>query len=381
MPIYGLYTIVTVFPFRQVGLTGCLWVRAGIIKAWVGTHFYSRFRGGSKMNLQELRNLLDDITQARIAVIGDFCLDVYWSIDMQRSEISLETGLPTHPIADMRCELGGAGNVVNNLLCLGCKAVHAVGVVGCDPWGKELLRLLESIGAEASGVFMQSKDWTTLAYVKPHLENVEQNRLDFGNYNSLSNTTARRLFSHLEKLLGKVDVVVINQQVLTGIHTDVVRAGLVELINRYPDTIFIADSRHHSLCYSGAVIKVNYQEAIALCEHSDGADVVGTVGMLFKRTGKPVFVSRGRFGCVVQDSDDLTEIPGIDVVGEIDPVGAGDSLLAGIAAALAVGRSPVIAALLGSYTAAVTIRKLRQTGTASPAEVLKAAQSQSGITS
>ena len=58
------------------------------------------------------------------------------------------------------------------------------------------------------------------------------------------------------------------------------------------------------------------------------------------------------------------------LLGRIDTVGAGDSALAGIAAALAARRGAREAAELGNFAAGVTVQKLFTTGTASPAEVL-----------
>ncbi len=63
-------------------------------------------------------------------------------------------------------------------------------------------------------------------------------------------------------------------------------------------------------------------------------------------------------------------MPGLQMLGRIDTVGAGDSALAGIAAALAAGRSALEAAELGNFAAGVTVQKLFTTGTASPEEVL-----------
>ncbi|MDI7277942.1 MAG: PfkB family carbohydrate kinase, partial [Anaerolineae bacterium] len=71
------------------------------------------------------------------------------------------------------------------------------------------------------------------------------------------------------------------------------------------------------------------------------------------------------------DGRSATAVPTVRETGPIDPVGAGDSALAGIACALAVGASPEEAALVGNLCAAVTIRKIGTTGTASPAEVLE----------
>ena len=59
----------------------------------------------------ELSRLLADLPRARVAVLGDFCLDVYWTMDCSAAETSIETGLATRPVRRRRCALGGAGNV------------------------------------------------------------------------------------------------------------------------------------------------------------------------------------------------------------------------------------------------------------------------------
>ena len=91
---------------------------------------------------------------------------------------------------------------------------------------------------------------------------------------------------------------------------------------------------------------------------------------LFGRWGRPVVLTRGEHGCLVVDGAGAHEVPGILILSRVDTVGAGDSLLAGFAAALAAGEPPAVAAQLGNYVAAVTVTKLNVTGTASPQEIL-----------
>jgi bifunctional ADP-heptose synthase (sugar kinase/adenylyltransferase) len=59
------------------------------------------------MNKQDIEKLLTKTKSARIAVIGDFCLDVYWFLNESASEKSLETGLPTWPLGKQEYSLGG----------------------------------------------------------------------------------------------------------------------------------------------------------------------------------------------------------------------------------------------------------------------------------
>ena len=54
------------------------------------------------MNREKLEKIIEDIKTVSIAVIGDFCLDAYWFIDESKSEISVETGLLTHPVKQQR---------------------------------------------------------------------------------------------------------------------------------------------------------------------------------------------------------------------------------------------------------------------------------------
>ena len=65
------------------------------------------------MNAEALDALLNDIRRLRVAVLGDFCLDVYWHLDLSKSEPSLETGLETRPIRRQVVSLGGAGTTTH----------------------------------------------------------------------------------------------------------------------------------------------------------------------------------------------------------------------------------------------------------------------------
>lgn len=325
-----------------------------------------------------LDQLLAAFPKATIGVIGDFCLDVYWFIDMQKSEVSIETGKPTHPVRDQRYSLGGAGNVVANLRALGAGTVRAFGAIGDDPFGQRLLNLLAACGADGSGVVMAgaADPWQTLAYCKPYIGEEELSRLDMGNFNRLPARLAKRLLANLERAMPGLDVVIVNEQVATGIHVPVLRQQLRALMQRYPEKTFLFDGRHCLDSYPEACMKLNAYEVSRLGGVHKGLDevvlreeVVAAAENLFARTSRPVFVTRSERGCMVMSKDGLEQIPGLLITAKVDPVGAGDSFLSGVAAALAAGGTPTEAAQIGNFVAGVTVTKLRQTGTASPAEV------------
>ncbi|MDI9430269.1 MAG: carbohydrate kinase, partial [Planctomycetes bacterium] len=98
------------------------------------------------MDEQRIREILGRIKNVSVAVYGDFCLDAYWILDPNGSEVSVETGLQARAVARHYYSLGGASNVVANLAALEPKAIQVIGAVGGDLYGRELRRQLDDLG-------------------------------------------------------------------------------------------------------------------------------------------------------------------------------------------------------------------------------------------
>jgi rfaE bifunctional protein kinase chain/domain len=329
------------------------------------------------MTYSELQTVFSRFPDMHIGVIGDFALDCYWTIDSTTSQLSVETGEPTQSISQQRFAAGAAGNVVANLIDLGCGHVSAFGVVGRDPWGSELLRIMDAMGANVEGMVQQEQGWSTVAYVKPHIRAVEQSRIDFGDFNRIHDDIADRLIQCLDEALHSLDAVVINVQASSGIHSQYLRRRLLSLIRANPDDLFLVDSRDPDFLYNGCILKVNDIEAVRCSGIEFPASAKGSreqavacTEKLFSERGTAVFVTRGRDGVLVRDRSGLTDVPAVALNGEIDTVGAGDAFLSGAVASLACGASTANAACVGNLAAAVCAGKLRQTGTASPSEIL-----------
>jgi len=329
------------------------------------------------MNRDELRSLLEHIRSSRIGIVGDFCLDAYVLLEPSASEVSLETGLATRPVRSQRYMLGGAGNVAKNLKAMGVEDVAVFGVVGRDPFGEEMRNLCLSAGIDTDGLLIQGEQWDTHVYMKPIEHEHEQHRLDFGNFNQLHPLVSRGLIEKLSAALTGLDIVIINQQIARGVHAREFRESLRALILQHPATMCISDSRHYIDEYAGTMRKLNLKEGMRLFESErtapdlmDAREIEELCGGLYRRWGKTVFLTRGERGCAVFDREGFHEIPGLLILAPVDPVGAGDSMLAGIAAALAAGAGAYTAAELGSLVAGVTVQKLMQTGTASPQEIM-----------
>lgn len=335
----------------------------------------------TEITSSRVEQLLERIQKLRFAIVGDFCLDAYLHLDLSASEISLETGLPTQPVAEQRYSLGGAGNLANNLSAMGARDVRAFGVHGTDPFAPTLVSLLVKTGVNTSGLKTQNAGWDTHVFTKIILDRQEQPRLDYGNFNELEAETAGLLLADLDRQLPELDILIINQQVLKGIHTTEFRQALSDLIRRHHGRLCISDSRAFSDSFHGTMRKINAHEGALLCgrrydpqDRVPGQAVEEIAAELYRRWGRPLFITRGSWGAVVYDEGGPTEVPGLLITAPVDPVGAGDSMLAGIAAALAAGSTPVEAAQLGTLVAGVTVQKLFITGTATPEEILALAR-------
>jgi rfaE bifunctional protein kinase chain/domain len=325
----------------------------------------------------ELTSLLTAVSHISIAVVGDFCLDAYWEIDTRAKELSLETGKPTIALSRQRYSLGGAGNVVTNLAALGVARTFALGVTSDDMVGREMMRQMRSLKIHVGGFVGQDKGWQTPMYAKPYRGSVEQNRIDFGRFNKPSRTSEKKLIATLRDEVSKVDALIVNQQLPQSIFTRAVVLALNDLAKTNPGKIFLVDSRHRIADFRSMICKLNAIEAAALFgKNVRHNELIPTTQLrvyaehFFRQFRKPVFITRGRLGLLLFEGKNAVEIPAVKADGTIDPVGAGDTVVATLAAALAAGATSKEAGELAMTAAAVTVRKFKQTGTATPKEIL-----------
>jgi rfaE bifunctional protein kinase chain/domain len=338
------------------------------------------------MTPQRLDEILSHIPSLRIAVVGDYFLDKYLVTDPALSEPSVETGLEARQVVEVRCSPGAAGTVTNNLSALGVGTIHAVGVIGEDGEGYELLRGLQATGVDTKSL-LQTRERFTPTYTKPMVRKadgeVELERLDIKNRSPLSVNVERslidELLGHLNPSMDRppMNAIIIADQVTErncGVITDRVRNAVADMALKQPQVVFFADSRVRIGEFSGVMIKPNkFEAAHALSPHHaeevtvEQASAFGRV--LAARNGQTVFVTVGEEGILVCSPEKCEHVTTLSTDGPVDIVGAGDSATAGIVTALCAGASATEAAFIGNLCAAVTIRKLGTTGTASPEEL------------
>ena len=332
-----------------------------------------------------LKTILNQFQDQRILVVGDFYLDAYWYIDKTRSTLSLETPWHTNPVVAQRYSPGAAGTVTNNLKALGVGAVYTLGVIGADGFGGTLLDCLQTNGC-LTDYMIRVPERVTPTYLKPihrGYEGVETEgpRFDIENQSVMGKAVEIAVIDALRDCIPLVNGIIVGDQMPIenlGVVTNRVRDELCELGMAFPDKIFFADSRMRIGKYRNVIIKPNRFEAKRAVQPEWSGQEVSieearrSAVTLAEQTQRTVYVTLGENGILVYDAGQFTHIPGVPMHDEIDPVGAGDSVSAGLVATLcSQAKAPVEAAYVGNLVASITVTKIGTTGTASPAEILQ----------
>lgn len=322
--------------------------------------------GISRTRLEQILSAMDG---ARIGVLGDFCLDVYWHADMTRATLSRETPHFPLPVIRETTSPGAAGNVAANIAALKPQSLTVFGAIGPDWRGALLKASLDSLGART--MLIECGERVTNAYIKPVMHGYgdacqEAARLDFENDQPLPGWAEDRLIEAIRAAANELDVLCVCDQMVNGCVTAKVREAVMQLAREGLQVI--VDSRDHIAMYRGVVVKPNEIEAAAATGGETNPETA--CRMLAQRNGQWAIVTAGGDGCYLSDGETVTHISACPAEPPFDICGAGDTFLSALACALGAGAEKQEAALLGNMASSITIRKLGMTGTASREEIL-----------
>lgn len=326
------------------------------------------------MKRNEMEQILGSIRNVTVAMVGDLCLDAYWLADMKKSKLSSETPHYPLPVVNERYSLGGGGNVVANLAALNIKEVIPVSVIGDDWRGFLLGRCLEETGV-CDKYIIREKGRITPCYCKPLRSGIsaviyEDPRLDFENIYPLSEESENKIIEMLDEVSKKADVIAVCDQTYNGIVTEKVRNKLCEIGKTMP---VVVDSREHITLFENVIVKPNEIESAAATGYPADKPADSALALSAKNKA-PAIVTWGARGSVWCKNGKTTLVPARKVEPPIDIVGAGDTFLSAFCCAYAAGVSGETALAFANTASSITVKKIDTTGTASPEEMLAAAE-------
>jgi rfaE bifunctional protein kinase chain/domain len=291
-----------------------------------------------------------------ICVIGDVMLDHYVYGTCER--ISPEAPVQVVDVASETYTLGGAGNVIKNLDAFGCSC-SLISVCGNDDGSLILENELSAINPSFHHLVKDNSRHTTLK-TRVIASKHQLIRLDKENKHAIDEITANSVFDFFKSRVNDINVLIISDYCKGVLSTPLVRA-LLDLCAQN-NVITLIDSKDKDLSkYRGAtLIKPNKKEASL----ASGITITGdaTLEQACKKimditACKSVVVTLSEQGIAIYDSNGLTKMP-TKALEVFDVTGAGDTVIAALAFALANNLTLQQACDFANHAAAIVVGKI-----------------------
>jgi D-glycero-beta-D-manno-heptose-7-phosphate kinase len=307
--------------------------------------------------------------QASVVVVGDVMLDHFLVGRVER--ISPEAPVPIVAFEREEWRIGGAGNVAHNIAALG-GAVHLVGVMGRDPSADRLKVELQAAGLTHDGLVIDDGRRTTTKVRVVTTRNQQVARVDYESDDEIAGETEAALLECTEAAVNVRAIVV--SDYLKGVVTRRVMARLVDLSRRHGISLVVDPKIPHLDYYAGAtLVTPNHHEAETATHrrirtHAEAQ--VAAAALRHRIRSEGVLITRGEQGMWLLhgEYDGHLAATAREVA---DVTGAGDTVIATLALAMAAGATSAQAAGLASQAAGVVVGKFGP-ATLSASELLQA---------
>lgn len=293
-----------------------------------------------------------------VLVVGDIMLDrfVYGRVE----RISPESPVPVLSIERENMMLGGAGNTLSNLVHLKCKG-RIVSVIGDDDTGAQIRALAEKLGIDTAGLLTLEG---RLSIMKTRFLSGHQQllRTDYERIADVPEDMCALLQEKLPSLLEGVGAVILSDYGKGLLTKELVKAVIKASHEKNIPVLVDPKGVDYSL-YAGAdVVTPNKKElAEATQDGAVGTDaeVVETAGRLIAQSGiRAVVATRSKDGMSVIGEDKPFHVKSASDVEVFDVSGAGDTVIATIAACLGAGADLKQAAFIANVAGSIVVSKV-----------------------
>lgn len=305
----------------------------------------------------------------RVVVLGDVMLDEFIWGDVSR--ISPEAPVPVVEIKRESTHLGGAANVMANLLALGAQA-WVIGVVGEDAAAEKLrASLRRDGGGQADGLLVADNSRPTTIKTRIIAHNQMVVRADRERRAPVNGETEERIITAVKAALENAGALVISDYDKGVVTPRILSEVLPFAYGRMP-VLVDPKIRNFDSYRPATLVTPNHHEALRLTNLEEDSDdsLIGAARKIRDRLNcDAVLITRGDRGMMLVEADRDPVFVETSAREVYDVTGAGDTVIATLAAGLAAGSSMTEAAMLANYAAGIVVGKLG-TATASSKEVL-----------
>ena len=321
-------------------------------------------------SLTALRSLVARIADRPIVVVGDVMLDQFTIGRVQR--ISPEAPVPVVEHIGDEVRLGGAANVAHNIRALGATP-RLIGLVGADDAAAALRAALGTAGIAADGLIEDRGRPTTRKVRIVTTRHQQVARVDYESDADASGDVERALIEAVDRAAADAAVVVVSDY-LKGAVTPALMRRLAERRAATGLAVLVDPKIPHLASYAGAsLITPNHHEAEVATHTRIRTDVdardaarafralAGATSVMITRGEHGLWLAEGAApaaGAAPHETPLIVETNLAAKAREVaDVTGAGDTVIATLAVALASGATLVQAAELANHAAGVAVGK------------------------
>ena len=317
------------------------------------------------------RDLAERFASARVLVVGDVMLDQF--LIGRVSRISPEAPVPIVQFDREENRIGGAANVAHNISGLGGR-VDLVGLVGNDAAAATLRRALESHGITSAGLVTDEARPTTTKVRVVTDRHQQVARVDYERDEEAGGEAEQALVERASALASEAGAIVVSDY-LKGAVTHRLVSELADLAKGRRVPLLVDPKIPHIEYYAGAaLVTPNHHEAEVATHMRIRSDAdAARAARAFRERARcaGVLVTRGEHGMWLL-ADGEFDLPA-EAREVSDVTGAGDTVIATLALALAAGATSTEAAWLANHAAGVVVGKFGP-ATLTASELLDAVQ-------
>ena len=322
----------------------------------------------SQLTKTRAAEILQKLRDRYVLVLGDVMLDEFVWGDVTR--ISPEAPVPVVDVRRESMHLGGAANVLANLVALGARGA-VVGVVGNDPAGQKLQTGLRDLGVQEQYLLIDElRPSTTKTRIIAHSQLVV--RADRESRSPVTGKLEEQIISCLKDALKQADAFVVSDYD-KGVVTPAILHEILPVAYEHAPVLVDPKLRNFNSYRPATLITPNHLEALRMSDtedHSDDGSHHAAKVIREKLGCDAVLITRGDRGMMLLEGDGQPVFVETAAREVYDVTGAGDTVIATLAAALATGATMFEAATLANHAAGIVVGKVG-TATASAEELIQ----------